>query len=100
MTIRKKDCWIDMNQGESNGRNAFGYIGNKERVCGWFFDYSNESAEVRSTAEIEKIIETLNQDETEKHLDALPYSWAEQLLRKKLEDKLSRYTSALENRRD
>ncbi len=91
MRIRKKDCWIDANQGEQKNGCAFGFVGNDDDTCGWFFTYPRETTDVQTDEEIEGIIKTLDPDESEGGSPRVPLRWAEQLLRVRLEKKLARF---------
>jgi hypothetical protein len=94
MTIA--DLWLDLNQGtQINGR-AFGYVGTDEEAesggdyCGWFFTWLDEKpAKLLTQTEIEQIIDSLETDETARHLPAIPHDLAQQRLRETLEKRLA-----------
>lgn len=94
------DLWLDANQGETKGGCAFGYIGTDESTtdadgddceyCGWFFTWPGASAKVTSEEQLERVVDSLETDETASHLPAITHALAEQRLRKMLEKNMAR----------
>ena len=83
MAIRRKDLWLDADQGVSVSGTAFGFIGcDADSYQGWFFDWPRESTGIESVAEREKMLDSLNADTAVGCGDEqIPYRWA----RKKLD---------------
>lgn len=92
--LEVSDLWLDANQGVTKNDRAFGYIGTDEEAvdedgdeceyCGWFFTWPGSAAKCY-TDEIESVVDSLETDETARHLPAIPYDLAEERLRKMLD---------------
>lgn len=80
--LTKDDLWIDAKQGTDRAGRPFGYIGTEEKYvdsdgdrvtyCGWFFTWSPDR---------DKMVESMELDETENHRESIPLSLATELLR-------------------
>jgi hypothetical protein len=89
-TLEISDLWIDENQGTTIHDRAFGYVGSsvptqdedgeEREYCGWFFTWPTGRATCY-TDEIESVVESLETDETCRHLPEIDYSLAEAKLR-------------------
>lgn len=89
-TLKLKDLWLDANQGKTEHGYAFGYVGTDEETtdengedcgfCGWFFTWPGNRAEATDT-EIEQVIDSLETDETRRHLPEIDYYLVEKKLR-------------------
>ena len=84
--IKRKNLWLDANQGETENGKAFGFIGvhGVEDYCGWFFDWPSAAAKITTVAERVGVIDSLASDETSSQHPAIPYRWARQKLEKYL----------------
>lgn len=87
--IRRKSLWIDANQGETKHGKAFGFVGTNDTddYQGWFFTWPSEVAAIRTTAEREAVLESLDADETCPCEPTIPYRFARQKLDKYLRAK-------------
>lgn len=65
--------YLDANQGETRRGRAFGYIGtNGNDYCGWFFTWPSDTARIETAAEREAVLDSLDLDETCRHLTPIP----------------------------
>ena len=78
--------WLDANQGETKNGQAFGYIGTDETddegndYCGWFFTWPGETAQIETDEEREAVLDSLDLDETCRHLTPIPSDEAREKL--------------------
>lgn len=95
--LKVSDLWLDANQGEGRHGQAFGYVGTEEtdidedgdscEYCGWFFDWPSAKAKITSEAERQAVIDSLDTDETARHLSHIPQELAEAKLTAYLDKK-------------
>lgn len=99
MCLTTSDVWVDLNQGRGKDERAFGYVGTDETYsdddgddvtyCGWFFTWpGHDPARELTRDEIESMVDSLEEDETESHRESIPHSVAVESLRAKIEPML------------
>lgn len=85
--IRRKSLYLDSFHGEmSNGR-AFGFIGTRDvnDYQGWFFVWPTSYPGIKTIAERNAVMESLELDIARPGLEQIPERWAQRLLGKYLE---------------
>jgi hypothetical protein len=78
MKIRRKDLFLDANQGDTVSGKAFGFVGanNTDEYQGWFFTWPSDEARVETMEEKERVLESLEADGICSHYRRIPYRWA------------------------
>ncbi len=87
-TIRRKSLWVDADQGETKDGKAFGFVGTHDTddYQGWFFTWPSEQPVIRTVAEREAMLDSLEADETCPNDPQIPYAWARQRLERYLRE--------------
>jgi hypothetical protein len=81
--IKRRNLWLDEDQGKGLKERTFGFIGvygTDDDYCGMFFTWPRGSAEIRTVAEREQVIDSLEYDETTQHHAHIPHAWCRQKL--------------------
>lgn len=86
MQITKKSLFLDANQGETKHGKAFGFIGTNlmDNYQGWFFDWPSACPAIKTVEERNRVINSLNADETCPCEPQIPYRFARLKLQKYL----------------
>lgn len=80
------NLWIDAHQGYKSNDDAFGFIG-AEAYCGWFFTWPGERHRINTEDERQAVIDSLETDETERHMLEIPHKLAVEKLEAYLEER-------------
>jgi hypothetical protein len=78
-----EDLWLDKFQNHQRDGRAFGFIGLKgddDDYQGWFFVWPREEPEIRSVAERDAVLDSLDADQTRPNDPQIPYKLARRRL--------------------
>ena len=87
--MKRKNLWVEANQGVQKDGRAYGFVGTSDvdEYQGWFFVWPGREAQIRTVAERESVIESLEADDTCSAHAQIPYAWARQKLDRYLREK-------------
>ena len=68
----------DADQGQQEDGSCFGFVGvtGVDDYCGWFFSWPREEAGIRTVAEREAVLDSLEADEANQFEPQIPRRWA------------------------